>query len=404
MNATQAHDHAWARITSPEAASREKLPPGSFALISSKSSYKFPGGFTLRCADGSLHQFGKREIETVDAAGVPASLQHGLLAAHKAAHTGLRRRGSVTKPAAKARYDESLPDPDFSGAAPQPMKQSTYQVSCKCGRVHEIAAEVQPPAMSTCRYCANRTDEVRANQAARLLELEDLRRKSETSTSEEEDEWKTLSAQLIHDPELKVLVQRLRGERELVFDKQPEGRNIYDMGMISRSKGGASDEFKTEIKALQAVSPGVLNAAIKKARHLEDLDAMEFIARLIEIPQVASCISDGERAAIRLLILERKSVREVEAATGFSRGNVTPKVTDAIARLARHANAVIAGWAGPMPEALRVFAEQEEGLLQYGDDDYAEKDVPESQLKWSRQRVSPEFQKGERGETMGPRD
>ena len=129
MNATQTDDHVWARITSPETASREYLPPGSFALISSKSSYKFPGGFTLRCADGSLHQFRKTEIEMLDADRVPASSQQQLLAAHKAAHTGLQRRGhSVTKPAGKSRYDESLPDPDFSRAATQPMRIRTNRV------------------------------------------------------------------------------------------------------------------------------------------------------------------------------------------------------------------------------------------------------------------------------------
>lgn len=195
----------------------------------------------------------------------------------------------------------------------QKNKKAVFQITCSnCGTVQQIAAESAPRQLSGCRYCPNPEDEAR--------------------------------------------------RRELAFDAPAPEQNIHRLGMKKRQPRAdrqALKEFSAGIRKLQKLSPGELNAEIARGRRIAELDAAVLIAKLIEVEEIAVCLTSDERAAVRLVVIDRKPHREVEAITGISRGNLTPKVRQCIAKLAARAQEVLVDDVdrGPMPPALAKFEE-----------------------------------------------
>jgi hypothetical protein len=153
--------------------------------------------------------------------------------------------------------------------------------------------------------------------------------------------------------------------KELAFDVPAPPQNIHALGMTKRQPRADRQglkEFSAEMRKLQKASPGQLNAMIAKARRCSELDAAIPIARLIDVKEIGICLDAEERAAVRSLVIERKSHREVEAATGISRSNLTPKVHQCIKKLAERGRDALTNWQGPLPVPLANFSEYLDGL------------------------------------------
>jgi DNA-directed RNA polymerase specialized sigma24 family protein len=172
----------------------------------------------------------------------------------------------------------------------QKNQKAVFQITCSnCGTVQQMTAESAPPRLSRCRYCPNPA----------------------------EDEAR-------------------RGE--LAFDRPAPEQNIHRLGMKKRQPRAdrqALKEFSAGMRKLQKLSPGEWAALVARERRALELDAAVPTARLIDDREIGLCLSVEERAAVRLLVIERKSYREVEAATGISRGNVAAKVNQCLEKLAK---------------------------------------------------------------------
>lgn len=76
----------WVQIISQEAASREAITPKSYGHLSSWSSNKILGGYTVRCEDGYLHPFRCSEFDIVPEGSVPESARNLVLAGERTAN------------------------------------------------------------------------------------------------------------------------------------------------------------------------------------------------------------------------------------------------------------------------------------------------------------------------------